>query len=766
MKNRQLVKTLCFGMAFFILLSCVNTPKARAATATLLTSNISSLSTTTQVVIGSNIFFVATGASAGEELWKIDTSTNTTSLVKDIYSGSSSSSPSDLTAVGSSLFFIAENGTHGRELWKSDGTENGTVLVKDILSGAGSSASSGTSLASISGVAFFRADDGVNGVELWKSDGTENGTVLIKDMEPGSNKGTPYSSNPRNFINNNGIALFAGYDSTNGRELWKSDGTTNGTVLVKDIVSGSSISDPTMLASINGVVFFTAADSAGRELWKSDGTENGTVMVKDIYSGASSSDPGRTQYATQAYGVHNNELYFAADDGTNGWELWKSDGTTNGTVLVKDIYSGASSGEPGLQYNDGFISFGSYLYFSARSSQNDYELWRSDGTENGTTLVKDILLGSEGGFVGSRFFLHGSKIYFSAWSNVGWELWNSDGTADGTSFVIDINTGSPSAFPWPIAAVGDVIYVVGSNTPTFTGSYAYWSVDTTVTAAGGRSYADTTPPDAPTKFTATSDGKTVTLNWAGPTASDVTRIEILRNTGGSSAVDGGTPIDVLKIGTTTFTDTNVIPGETYTYIIRPRDGAGNLAVTEEVKVKVEAPKPAEVVAPSAPTTPAPTPSTPVTPVAPVLPEAVITPVAPPIFTQQDFFINGTPATKTLGQREREALWRDYVAVYDTEPTASALDVMATGQVPLVDIAAEKSQAKNVLPYWRAITGKRTLVPVSTWGFSVYNTLVYRLRYERDLKKEAVGIKQFKKTFRRNPATPVEWASVRAWAYIK
>ena len=64
-----------------------------------------------------------------------------------------------------------------------------------------------------------------------------------------------------------------------------------------------------------------------------------TVMVKDIYSGSSNGNP----YDLTAVG---NTLYFEANDGFNGYELWKSDGTSSGTVMVKDIYSGAFSGSP------------------------------------------------------------------------------------------------------------------------------------------------------------------------------------------------------------------------------------------------------------------------------------------------------------------------------------------------------------------------------------------------------------------------------------
>jgi ELWxxDGT repeat protein len=63
-----------------------------------------------------------------------------------------------------------------------------------------------------------------------------------------------------------------------GRELWKSDGTTAGTQLVKDIEPGRYGSDPRTLTAVGDVLFF----SRGDELWKSDGSEAGTILVKDI----------------------------------------------------------------------------------------------------------------------------------------------------------------------------------------------------------------------------------------------------------------------------------------------------------------------------------------------------------------------------------------------------------------------------------------------------------------------------------------------------
>ena len=110
--------------------------------------------------------------------------------------------------------------------------------------------------------------------------------------------------------------FFVATDDTNGKELWKSDGTSSGTVMVKDINSGSGYGSPAQLTVIGNTLYFQATDGTnGAELWKSDGTSSGTVMVKDINSGSSSSNP---IYLTAV----GNTLYFRADDGTNGYELW------------------------------------------------------------------------------------------------------------------------------------------------------------------------------------------------------------------------------------------------------------------------------------------------------------------------------------------------------------------------------------------------------------------------------------------------------------
>ncbi len=362
--------------------------------------------------VNGTLYFRANDGTTGYELWKSDGTSTGTVLVRDILPGGSGSHgfPAHLTNVNGTLYFRADGGT-GEELWKSDGTSAGTVLVKDIRLGT-----SGTymkSLTNVNGTLYFEATDGTNGSELWKSDGTSAGTVLVKDIRPGGS-----SANPTYLTNVNGTLYFRVTDGTNGIELWKSDGTSAGTVLVKDILPGGSYSHgyPQFLTNVNGTLYFRAEDGTnGIELWKSDGTSSGTVLVKDILSGSSGSAPASLTNV-------NGTLYFKANNGFNGYELWKSDGTSAGTVLVKDIWPGT----PGLTHGSNpkyLTNVNGTLFFGAYDDTNGEELWQSDGTSAGTVLVHNITPGSGNAITQSLTNVNG-KLFFSADDGVaGRELW-------------------------------------------------------------------------------------------------------------------------------------------------------------------------------------------------------------------------------------------------------------------------------------------------------------------------------------------------------
>jgi ELWxxDGT repeat protein len=192
------------------------------------------------------------------------------------------------------------------------------------------------SLIAVGDQVYFTAQERRHGRELWKSDGTTVGTALVKDIAPGE----AFSNVPAEWTNVNGTLFFVADDGFRGFELWKSDGTANGTVRVKDINPGINGSSPADLVDINETLLFTAADASyGRELWRSDGTAAGTVRVKDINVGAGYAFPvdNLRPNLTNVAGT----LFFLAHDGHSGYELWRSDGTANGTVRVKDINPGA-----------------------------------------------------------------------------------------------------------------------------------------------------------------------------------------------------------------------------------------------------------------------------------------------------------------------------------------------------------------------------------------------------------------------------------------
>jgi ELWxxDGT repeat protein len=120
--------------------------------------------------------------------------------------------------------------------------------------------------------------------------------------------------------------------------------------------------------------------------------------------------PGRDSAFLNNLTEFNDKLYFSANDGVNGYELWVSDGTTAGTQLVANI-------GPTITLNSSaryFTESNDKLYFAASSIGDDgYELWITYGTTEGTQLVKDILPGSLGSNPKDLIEFNG-ELYFTA----------------------------------------------------------------------------------------------------------------------------------------------------------------------------------------------------------------------------------------------------------------------------------------------------------------------------------------------------------------
>lgn len=449
-------------------------------------------------IFDNEIYFVGRASSSGQELWKSDGTADGTVLVKDIVPGNGSPSIFQLGVLGEYLYFNADTDASGSELWRTDGTAEGTELFVDINPGPGNSypndfvvtdtviyfsagneqgqgglwKTNGTvegtmeiktinastfpshgaiyDMVFIDSLLYFRASDGIVGQELWISDGTSDGTFPI-DLEDGSG-----SSSPREFTKSGDMVYFQAKTQSSGFELWRTDGTPGGTELL-ELAPGEASSSPTNLFAHNDTLYMNAFQT----LYKSDGTVAGTIPV-DPLEGTESSMLNEDDQYPFLLGGANNLFFFQANDGIHYFELWKSDGTPEGTGMVEDIFTNEDTYLNERPRILNAIEGDSLLYFVANHPYYGVELWKSDGTEGGTSIVKDINPGAAGG-VQNYFAVTnaGAKLLFFANDGVnGLEIWSSDGTSDGTNMVTQLveGAGGISLFTIPVAGLGKMFF--------------------------------------------------------------------------------------------------------------------------------------------------------------------------------------------------------------------------------------------------------------------------------------------------------------------
>jgi len=503
------------------------------------------------------VYFSAAEKTSGRELYRTSGTAAGTILVKDIAPGRASSDPQQITYGGNGMvYFVADDGTSGFELWRSDGTSSGTLRLADLNSGSGSTvfgsivalnptsttssivyvvattASSGTELyyssgstlaivtdlfagtggsnpaflTAINGVMYFQAQSSSSslGVEFYKSTSSSSIT-LVADIDVGAP-----SSNPNGFVLFNGFIYFVATTAAAGTELFKSTGSGRPTLI--DIFPGTASSSPSWLTVMNSVLYFSATvtTTIGAELYMLSTTDVVTIL-KDIEPTASTSS-----LISQMFTV-NSRLYFSGRTLASGTELFTSDGTAAGTVLVRSLASDADSvtiqdfvychavvyfrvvmvpgtspspGDFDLYQTDGTaantvsahtkvttkpVCVSNVLYFAAENAESGLELWKIDGNRLYATLVKDINTGGE--FVDPRA---GSMVQFSSTgggsggadpiflfagysSLLGYELWRTDGRAAGTYLVKDIYPGAQSSTPTDIVIVGTNAYFAATD---------------------------------------------------------------------------------------------------------------------------------------------------------------------------------------------------------------------------------------------------------------------------------------------------------------
>lgn len=367
---------------------------------------------------------------------------------------------------GRMVFSIASNFGAPYNLWSSDGTVAGTQMI-------------GTRVANLTtgpcnGLLFFLADEVPPApyiTRLWRTDGTPGGTMGLVDVRAGG--AAPVEGE---LACANGRMLFNGPGG-----LWSSDGTVVGTSLMKSGVSALGWGT----AEAGGLVFFFQQKFGWQELWRTDGTPEGTFKIRDL----GFYESGRAARAGDRAFVRTctvDTCALSIEDGTIGGstfvatvpapfntpeqlyaigrlffvgcgafppncDLWQSDGTPVGTYRLTKI------GGDHFSAPKGFAEAFGRVYFSANDGVHGWELWSSDGTEAGTRMFVDVASGSISSNPSGLFFWR-KRLFFAADDGPsGVELWATDGTPSGTGRFQDVNPGSGSSGPSATTAAGDVM---------------------------------------------------------------------------------------------------------------------------------------------------------------------------------------------------------------------------------------------------------------------------------------------------------------------
>jgi len=417
-----------------------------------------------RLVLFPALFLAATVTVLGADLWSTTGSRDGTAMIQVDNIKLNLPSPPNLIVFAGKLYFAADDGEHGVELWSTTGDGNGTEMVLDINTEKDAddkdrkrtNSSNPSNLMVYAGKLYFTADDAVNGVQLWSTTGSENGTEMVRLIGKG-----PRGANVGNLTVFNGKLYFTADDGIHGMELWSTTGSRDGTEMVQDLnevkvnpenkkSNRTRSSNPANLTVFQNKLYFAADDGIhGAELWSTTGDKNGIEMVLDTNTekDADDKDRKRTNSSNPSnLTVYAGKLYFTADDAVNGVQLWSTTGSENGTEMVRLIGKGPGGAKPAE-----LIRFNAQLYFTANDGVHGIELWRTTGARDGTEMVLDLNKVKADpknkksnrtlSADPSNLTVFNGKLYFSADDGIhGVELWSTTGSENGTEMVLDINT--------------------------------------------------------------------------------------------------------------------------------------------------------------------------------------------------------------------------------------------------------------------------------------------------------------------------------------
>ncbi len=364
------------------------------------------------------LFFQAPDAAAGAELWVSDGTTAGTRRVKDLTPGAEGSTLTHLTAAGATLVFFKETydattSATRYELWRSDGTDAGTVRVRDFGTGVDVSyldARQGNAL-----LFFVRELQGAT--SLWRTDGTDAGTVRLKRMDAGPD------TYPNDVRPSGALTLFKLDEHSGLSELWKTDGTAGGTLRLASFGATRAMR---VVGALGAYAYVTTTSYSTQYmvLYRvplAGGNPEPVVTLPNAYTSQGEAFPF-IDAVSQAPG--GTKLFFSVVIGSNGpaprdTQLWVTDGTAGGTTLLRrplslsDEYS-----SPVYAVADNLV------FFSAPEGSAGIEPWVSNGTVAGTRRLKNI--DATGSSYPREFFRHGDRVYFNAYDDtLNAQLWSS-----------------------------------------------------------------------------------------------------------------------------------------------------------------------------------------------------------------------------------------------------------------------------------------------------------------------------------------------------
>ena len=368
----------------------------------------------------------------------------------------------DFFEFNGNLFFIAGTGENGVnfELYKTDGTT--TELFREFAAGneAGFDVSNKTQFRVMNNkMYFFASEGGVTNYDLWRTDGTIAGTEKVADLNTTSDIGKPDQ-----FIVYNNELYFVTAQDNLGFELYKYNENTNLVSIVKDIYPGTNSSSPRELILFNNELFFHVTDpiSFRRELYKTDGTSNGTISYRNFTTGI---------YGPTTFKVFNNQLIFIGLTLDSGQDLYKcvfNSSTAEYEIsLIKDFNKGS------LPFNfvygaTEFIELNNYLYFSAREANGPnngetMQLYKTIGNSSETEVAVSF---TNLGFNNLRNFKKfNNKLFFYRPSEITFqeEIWVTNGTNEILQRLSDQGTGTPKRPYNELIEYNNELYFTGNT---------------------------------------------------------------------------------------------------------------------------------------------------------------------------------------------------------------------------------------------------------------------------------------------------------------